>query len=179
MDGTWMLVEVANDEENGGSCGSHGWMEREEAAVWRVESTRVVGGCVVCVYRPEWFLATVWAGVMCADTFSYYVVVVRALPYVSHTRLFMRVFVCVCVWAQCACRSGSGASQVINASERQLWSGFTHLEISFREERQTGRTVGKGRRRRRRCFFIPCQINKSKPRAFTGIEQDSKGGGEL
>ena len=29
----WLLVGVANDEENGGSCGSHGWMEREGVGV--------------------------------------------------------------------------------------------------------------------------------------------------
>lgn len=61
---------------------------------------------------------------------------------------------------------------MINASEKQLWSGLTHLEISFREERQSRRTVGKGRRR---CFYIPCQINKSKLRAFTGVGQGSEG----
>lgn len=57
---------------------------------------------------------------------------------------------CVCVFVSahdtlCARRSvkgrgcgggGGGGSQVINASERQLRSGLTHLEISFREERQ-------------------------------------------
>lgn len=32
---------------------------------------------------------------------------------------------------------------MINASERQLWSGLTHLEISFKEERQNRRAVGK------------------------------------
>lgn len=33
---------------------------------------------------------------------------------------------------------------MINASERQLWSGLTHLEISFREERHSRDTGGKG-----------------------------------
>lgn len=28
MDRTRLLVGATNDEENGGSCGSHGWMER-------------------------------------------------------------------------------------------------------------------------------------------------------
>lgn len=48
---------------------------------------------------------------------------------------------------------------MINASEKQLWSGLTHLEISFREERERGEWWEGGRRR---CFYyIPCQINKS------------------
>lgn len=34
---------------------------------------------------------------------------------------------------------------MINASERQLWSGLTRLEISLREESRSGRTVGRGR----------------------------------
>lgn len=89
--------------------------------------------------------------------------------------------VCVCVCAQCvcACRSGGGGSQVINASERQLWSGLTHLEISFREERQSGRMVGGGGGGVEGCFCIPCQINKSKLRAFTGVEWGSEGEREL
>lgn len=33
-----LLVGAANDEENGGSCGSHGWMEREGGGVeWEVK----------------------------------------------------------------------------------------------------------------------------------------------
>lgn len=70
----------------------------------------------------------------------------------------------------CACRSGKGGSQVINASERQLWSGLTHLEISFREERQSRRTAGRGGG----DASIPCQINKSKLRAFTGSNRAGK-----
>ncbi len=66
---------------------------------------------------------------------------------------------CVFLRVYAHCRCGGGGCQVINASKRQLWSGLTHLEISLREERHSGRTMGRGRRRR--CFHISCQINKS------------------
>ena len=39
MDGTRLLVGAANDEENGGSCGSHGWMERVGVGVEKVKIT--------------------------------------------------------------------------------------------------------------------------------------------
>lgn len=170
MDGTRLLVRVANDEENGGSCGSHGWMERKELAQ-RVKTTWVVGGCILCVC-PAWVLSMSSSHV-------------RRHEFIAHGSGTWRLHLCesnqvihecvrVFVWAQCecACRSERGGSQVINASERQLWSGLTHLEISFKEERQSRRTVGKGRRR---CFCIPCQINKSKLRAFTWVKQGSEG----
>lgn len=65
----------------------------------------------------------------------------------SNQVIHEREAVCLskCVRKQCLRARGSGGSvsQVINASERQLWSGLTHLEISFKEERQNRRAVGK------------------------------------
>lgn len=94
-DGMRLLVGVANDEENGGSCGSHGWMER--GGSWcsiksqdHLSGGRMLGVCV-CVYHPA--------------VFSLYLPKSRALTCVYITRwrympLLVRVkpgYPCVCV----------------------------------------------------------------------------------
>lgn len=48
MDGMRLLAGAANDEENGGSCGSHGWMERGSWCSIKSQD-HLSGGRMLCV----------------------------------------------------------------------------------------------------------------------------------
>lgn len=64
-DRTWLLVGAANDEENGGSCGSHGWMERErERRKERERDGERERQSVLCKER--------WVDALCVCVFSTY-----------------------------------------------------------------------------------------------------------
>lgn len=75
------------------------------------------------------------------------------------------------------CRSENWASQVINASERQLCPGLTHLEISFRKERQERENGGKREEVEEEMLLHPLP-DKQKLRAFNRVEQGSGGEGK-
>lgn len=146
-----------------------GWRERE--LVWNRKSRLLEWWAdALCICVSSLCVCCLHVQVVCADTCLYYTVAERAFADVSQTQLSSKS---TCARGSVHCvrarRSRGGGSQVINASEKQLWSGLARLEISFREERQRGRMEGK-----RRGFHISCQINKSKQGAFTVVSEGKR-----